>query len=68
MGIPISKTVTFQDALFISSHQGEKSEQKKKKHKGTPAAHAPTIAITPALATVGRLSIWRRPHGILWLL
>jgi len=59
--------VTFQDALFISSHQEEKSEEKKKKHKGTPAAHAPTIAITPALATVGRLIIWRRPHGILWL-
>ena len=40
---------------------------RKKKHKGTPAAHAPPIAITPALATVGHLIIWRRPHGILWL-
>jgi hypothetical protein len=55
--------------MHYSSHltREKKVNKKKKKHKGTPAAHAPTIAITPALATVGRLIIWRRPHGILWL-
>jgi hypothetical protein len=44
--------------LYSSSSSHQEGKQK----KGTPATHAPTIAITPALATVGGLIIERHKH------
>jgi len=54
--IPIPKRHHFKE-----NHSSSSSHQTRKKNG------RPSIAITPAITTVGRLIIWRRPHGILWL-
>ncbi|KAJ6857981.1 hypothetical protein NC652_040497 [Populus alba x Populus x berolinensis] len=66
MAIPIPRTAPFPKDIVRLLHLAKPGER-----NATPRllnVHEELSTITPALKSMqGRLIIWRRPHGILWL-